>query len=66
MKKLNELLAECRGRAFNVSFSYQGVTDYSVEIYTGYKNNYEEIFYTDGHIKPKKAINKALKFIKNL
>jgi len=56
---------ECISRNLHCSITYQKINDYSVEIYRGYKTRYEKVFYTDGHIKPKKAIKKALKFLSN-
>lgn len=66
MSKLQELIDECKSRELHLSFTYQKATDYSVEIYKGYRKNYQNLFYTDGHIKKKKAINKALKWIRSL
>lgn len=66
MKKAQILMDECKSRALHCSITYQSITDYSIEIYRGYKTNYEKLFYTDGHIKPKKAIKEALKFLSNV
>ena len=63
MGKTKKLIGECKSRNMNCSITYENITDCSVEIYTGYGKNYERIFYTDGHLKPKKAVKKALKFI---
>jgi hypothetical protein len=65
MKKAQQLMDECISRNLHCSITNQRINDYSVEIYRGCKTNYENVFYTDGHIKPKKAIKKALKFLFN-
>ena len=57
MKKLFEI---CQNNNVNVSFTWQRINDYSIEIYKGYKASYELIFYTDGHTDKKQAIKKAL------
>lgn len=62
----DNLFSECWSRNYNCSITYQQINDYSVEIYQGYrKGSYKLIYYTDGHLTRKKAIKKALKFIKN-
>lgn len=66
MKIETQLFKECEARAFNCSITYQKINDYSIEIYKGYGESYRKIFYTDGHLKPEKAIRKALKFLKPL
>lgn len=63
MSKLNNLMNLCKSNNLHCSFTYQSINDYSVEIYKGYKTTYVNHFYTDGHIKPKKAIKKALKYM---
>lgn len=63
MKKAKQLMSECMSRRLNCSITFQRMNDYSVEIYTGYKETYKKVFYTDGHTQPKKAIRKALKFL---
>lgn len=66
IKKIeNQLFDECKSRNWNCSLTYQRINDFSVEIYKNYKNNYELIFFTDGHLKKEKAIKTALKFIRN-
>ena len=56
-------MTECKLRNLNCSISYKRVNGYSVEIYTAYGFECQAVFYTDGHIKPKKAIKKALLFL---
>lgn len=63
MKKIELLIDECRQRNWHVSIAYQNATSHSVEIYTGYQSNYEQILLTDGHVTLKKAVKIALKFI---
>jgi hypothetical protein len=63
MKKLKQLIGECKSRNLHCSVTYQKINDISIEIYKGYKSTYVKLFYTDGHIKLKKAIKLALKFI---
>jgi len=63
MDKFNQLTDECISRSLNCSITYQRINDFSVEIYKGYGSNYGIVFYTDGHINPKKAIKKALQFL---
>ena len=60
MKKIFEV---CQINNLNVSFTWQRINDYSIEIYKGYKSSYELIFYTDGHTDKKQAIKKALRFL---
>ena len=60
MKKLFEM---CQNNNVNVSFTWQRINYYSIEIYKGYKASYELIFYTDGHTDKKQAIKKALRFL---
>jgi hypothetical protein len=64
MKIETQLFAECKSRALNCSLTYQSINDYSIEIYRGYKSNYQKVFFTDGHIDKSKAIRKALKYLK--
>ena len=64
MKRETQLFDECKSRACNCSLTYQSINDYSVEIYRGYKSSYQQVFYTDGHLKKSIAIKKALKFIR--
>lgn len=63
MKKINALMLECQNRNFHCSISWQRITDFSIEIYTGYESKYRKIFYTDGHIKLKHAVKEANKFM---
>ena len=65
MSKLDKLLEQCESMNLNCSFTYQRSNDYSVEIYTGYISNYNQLFFTDGHINPKHAAKKGLKFLKD-
>ena len=60
MKKVFEM---CQNNNVNVSFTWQRINDYSIEIYKGYKLSYELIFYTDGNTDKKQAIKKALRFL---
>ncbi len=61
--KLKTFIAECKQRNLNCSITYQSMNDISIEIYTGYVDSYKSVFYVDGCIKLKKAINKANKFL---
>jgi hypothetical protein len=63
MNEPKRLMMECENRNLNCSISYQKITNYSVEIYTGYKKSYTLKFYTDGASSPKKAIKKAFKWL---
>jgi len=65
MKKVEELMHECISRNMNCSVTYQRINDFSVEIYKGYGTGYKCLFYTDGHIKLKKAIRAALNFLES-
>ena len=60
MKKIFEISQD---RNWNVSFTWQNINDYSIEIYKGYKSSYELIFYTDGNTDKKQAIKKAKSFL---
>ena len=62
MKKVQELMDLCHSYDFNYSISYQKINDYSIEIYTGYKTNYKNVFYIDGELNLKKAVKKTLEF----
>lgn len=64
MKLETQLFEECQSRSIHCGLSWQRITDYSVEIYTGYKKTYKNIFYTDGHTNKEEAIKKALKFLR--
>lgn len=59
-------MKRCKNINHCCSITYQKVNDYSVEIYSGTGIAYSKTFYTDGHIKPSKAIKKALKFLKSI
>ncbi len=64
MKKPQRLFDICHNDDKNVSLSYQRVTFYSVEIYIGYKSNYKNFFYSDGHLTVKSAAKAGIKFMK--
>ena len=64
MSKLIQLINECRDRNLNCSVVFQSINMCSVEIYKGYKDTYQLIYYTDGHLTIKKAIKKGLNYIK--
>lgn len=57
-----QLIANCQNRDWNISLTWQKMTEWSVEIYTGYKSRYEKKYYTDGHITKEVAIETALEF----
>ena len=60
MKKIFEI---CQDRNLNVSFTWQRINNYSIEIYKGFKSSYEVIFYTDGHSDKKQEIKKVKSFL---
>lgn len=62
---IKELFDECKSRNYNCSLTYQKINDFSVEIYQGYKLDYNQIFYTDGHLTYDEAIQEALDTLKN-
>lgn len=62
-KKINHLFDECKNNDLHCSITHQRNNDFSIEIYTGYVDSYKSVYYTDGHIKLKKAVNEAIKFI---
>lgn len=64
MKIESQLFEECKSKALHCSITYQSISDYSVEIYRGYKTNYKKVFYTDGHTDREKAIRAALNFLR--
>ena len=64
MKLETQLFNECKERSLNCSLTYQRINDYSIEIYTGYKDSYKKVFYTDGHLDKIFAIKSALNFIR--
>lgn len=66
MNNFNKLTELCQSRCFNLSLTWQKMTGWSVEIYTGYMKSYEKKFYTDGHTNKKEAIKKAIKYMKSL
>lgn len=66
MKLETQLFHLCQQNNYNCSITYQIITDYSVEIYKGYGDNYNKIFYTDGHIDINHAIRLGLKFLKTI
>ena len=66
MKQLEQLIDECISRNLHFSLSYQSVTEYSIEIYTGYVSSYKLLFYTDGHISIKKAAKTALSKLREI
>jgi hypothetical protein len=66
VKKFDELTGLCQNRCFNFSLTWQKMTEWSVEIYVGYTHSYKKKFYTDGHISKRKAIKKAVKYMKKL
>jgi len=66
MKKFDELAGLCQNRCFNFSLTWQKMTDWSIEVYTGYKTSYEKKFYTDGHNNKKEAIKEAIEYMKEL
>ena len=63
MKEINLLYHRCRQCGYNCSITFQRINEFSVEIYKGYKVNYEKIYYSDGHITAHGAAKKALKFL---
>ena len=66
MKKFNELTEQCQSRCFNLSLTWQKMTNWSIEIYTGYKTSYKVEFFSDGHLNKKEAIKKGIKYMKEL
>lgn len=64
MGKTKELFNLCLNQDLNVSLSWQKVTDWTVEIYLGYKTNYKNIFYEQSTSK-KEVLKKAIEFMKN-
>ena len=60
MKKVFEI---CQNNNLKVSFIWQEINDYSIEIYKRYKSYYELIFYTDGNADKKQVIKEALRFL---
>ena len=57
------LMREFENRNLNCSISYQRVNDLSLEIYTGYKSNYQSYFYTDGHVEFGTLIRAGVDFL---
>jgi hypothetical protein len=64
MKSINLLFRWCAQSNYNCSITYQRINEYSVEIYKGYKTNYEKIYYSDGHLTPLEAAKQGLKFLR--
>ncbi len=58
-REFSKLEEFCISRDYNISVTWQRMTDWSIEIYTGYKTKYSKLFYTDGHIDKSEALNKA-------
>lgn len=63
MSKSKELFSLCLNQDLNVSLSWQKMTDWTVEIYTGYIKSYRSVFYVQG-ITKKEVLKKAIKFMK--
>lgn len=61
--KYKELLNICEGRNLHCSITWQRITDYSIEIYTGYKKTYSCFHYSDGHIKVEEAIESGINWL---
>ncbi|GET46479.1 hypothetical protein [Capnocytophaga felis] len=59
LKKLEDL---CLARDWNFSVSWQRITGYTVEIYTGYIENYNGIYYDEAS-SLYKVIKKGVQFI---
>lgn len=53
----------CLSHDYNFSIGWQKVTDWYVEIYTGYQSNYEKKFYVDGCIDKEEALKAAIEWI---
>jgi hypothetical protein len=51
MKIETQLFDECKSRDFNCSLTYQRINDFSVEIYKGYKDAYQQVFYFSYNIE---------------
>ncbi len=62
--EIEDLFFECQDWACHVSLTWQHATNYSVEIYKGYKQDYEKIYYSDGNMTLIEAVQKGLKFMK--
>ena len=56
---IKDLFDKCKNNNLSLSVTYQSVTCFSIEIY----RNKDLFFYTDGHVKLKKAIKKGFKFL---
>ncbi|WP_320034818.1 hypothetical protein [Halarcobacter sp.] len=61
-----KLFSECLSRDWSVSLIWQRMTNWSVEIYTGYEVNYNKKFFTSGHIHRAEATKEALRFLDGL
>ena len=68
MSKLDNLVNECKSRAYWVQIEYNQNSDISIAIGTKYvSSDCEDIetplYYIDGYINTKKAIKKALRWL---
>lgn len=59
-----QFFAECEARNFNCGITYQSMTNFSVEVYQGYKKNLKILFYSDGLLTRREAIEKGLNYLK--
>lgn len=59
-RNVKTLMDVCISLDINCTISRQKINDYSIEIYKGYGKDFQQLFYTDGHVSLKKAIKKAL------
>ncbi|QDM00819.1 hypothetical protein [Aliarcobacter butzleri] len=64
MSKTKKLFGLCLNQDLNVSLSWQKITDWTVEIYVGYRTNYRNIFYGQSTSK-KEVLKEAIDFMKN-
>jgi len=62
MKLRKKIIKHCLSRDLNISLTYQKINNWSIEIYTGYKDSYTLVFYSDGHLKEKDAAKAALEY----
>lgn len=63
---IEELINECKNRNLHVSVTYQRITDISIEIYKGYKSNYQCLFYIDGKPNLESAIIEATEWLNTI
>ncbi len=63
-KKVKDLYIQCQSFNYHVCLSWQSITEHSIEIYKGYKENYVQIYYSDGYLTLEEAVKKGLKFMK--